>query len=243
LDKGRRVATTDKGFGLLRVVFASIIGLLLGVSILLLLRRPHNRPGLEKEEVHARSSAGEQRPGVARTAAPPPRFITRPFADKSPLVSDPKSPDYDVVRLSRLAHLSFGTAFENEPRDPVFAPRREQMLRDTVEADLASVHAASRLLSVECKSATCKLLFAGKDLDEARWGSMIMQYTATGSALEPGTPYMKDGTVISPVFVGFKAEDRPNDAWAKTYPKQRAEHLARAHSHPPPANWPPVPPQ
>ncbi len=197
---------------------------------------------MDKQQVNARTSAPERKAGVARTAEPPPRFISRPFTAKSsPLVSDPHSPDYDPVRLSQLAHLSFGSAFEKEPRDPVFAPAREQMLKETVEADLASVHATSRLLEVECKSATCKLLFAGKDLDEARWGSMIMQYTATGSALEPGTPYYKDGEVISPVFVAFKPEDRPNDAWAKTYPKQRAEHLRRAHADRLPANWPPVP--
>src|SRR3954469_15763627 len=141
--------------GVLRGVAASTIGLLLGVVILLLLRRSRDPHGMEKQEASSRNPAAERKAAAVRTAAPPPRFIPPPFADRAPLISDPRSPDYDVVRLSRLAHLSFGPAFEKEPRDPVFAPAREQMLKETVEADLASVHAASRLLTVECKSATC----------------------------------------------------------------------------------------
>jgi hypothetical protein len=165
-----------------------------------------------------------------------------PLADNPPLTTDPRSPDYDVIKLTRSAKLSLVRAFETEPRDPVFAPAREQMLRETVEADLTSVYARARLASVECRSATCKLVFAGKTMEEARWGSLILRYTAPANAVQPGSPLQENDEFIVSTYVAYDAENRAHAVWAQTYARQREANLARWRARPVPDGFPPVPP-
>jgi len=236
-----------QGIGMLRILSASTIGLVLGLTILFALHRLRGPHKLAENEVAPTRLATERK--VDRTQnqqapprAAPPRFTPGPFLEDSSVTTDPRSPDYDPVKLSRLTNMSLGTAFDKEPRDPLWAPAREQMLKETNEADLASVHASARLLNVECKSATCKLVFVGKSLEESRWGSIIMQYTAAGNAIQPGKPRRKDGEVFSTVFVAYDAENRDPAVWARTHKKQREENLNRWRSKPVPPGYPPPPP-
>lgn len=229
---------------MLRIV-ASTIGLLLGVVVLLVLHVLRGPQKTVASEVPAGYSTTERevvgRSQNQQPPPPPPRFAPPPSLDNSSVTTDPRSRDYDALKLVLLTGTSVSTVFDKEPRDPHFAPQREQMLREITEADLLSARAAARLLKVECKSATCKLTFVGKSPDETAWGNILMHYTAVGDALQPGNSYVKDGDVYSPVFVVFNAENREHGVWTKNYAKMRETYLASRRSLPVPAGFPAVP--
>jgi hypothetical protein len=227
---------------MLRMASASTLGFLLGVAILLVLHGVRRRREVATHEQAQKPFATARKVGPPHPS-PPPRFVPGPFLEGPSVTSDPRSPDYDPVKLSFLTGMSLGTAFSRETRDPLFAPAREQMLRATSEADLASIHATARLEEVECKSSTCKLVFVARSLEEAGWGSILLQYTAAGGAISPGKPYRgADGDVFLTVFVAYEPGQRDHQTWAQLYKKRREENLSRRRSKPTLPGFPPPPP-
>jgi hypothetical protein len=227
---------------MLRIVSGSIIGLLLGAAILVVLLRLRSPQRSPEQEAPEGPAATEWKVDKAQFQPAPPKLIPGQSSTKPAITTDPRSPDYDVVKLSRLAVMSLDTAFDKEPRDALWAPAREQMLKETYERDLARIQATSRLLTAECKSATCQLVFAGKSLEDASGGSLLMQFTAAGNAVQPGKPYRKDGEVFLPVFVGYDAENRDPAAWTRNHAQLRKTHLDLWRSRPLPAGLPALPP-
>jgi hypothetical protein len=227
---------------MLRIVSASIIGLLLGAAILVARHYLRGPRRLAEQQGAEGPLATEWKVDRAQHQQAPPKFIPGPRFEKSSVTTDPRSPDYDVIKLSKMSIMSLDTAFDKEPRDAIWAPPREQMLKETYEKDLASIQASSRLLTAECKSATCQLVFAGKSLEQAAEGSLLMQFTAAGNAVQPGRPYRKDGEVFLPVFVGYDAENRDPTAWARNHAKLRKTQLDLWRSRPLPPELPALPP-
>jgi hypothetical protein len=157
------------------------------------------------------------------------------------LVTDQNLPGYDVVRLIEATDASVVAIFEGETRDGSWAPARESALKKIVSRDLEGVGAKAELAATECHHSTCKLLFAGSTLEEARWGSILMQYATLGSFTEPAQPYRRDGRVYLPVYVAFHPEERGEQTWSDYYQQKRRAQLDRWRRVPPRPGYPPVP--
>src|SRR5262249_41911866 len=111
-------------------------------------------------------------PNVGPFKALPPRLRTQARV----LVTDQNDPAYDAYQLVTVLDTSVATVFDSETRDLKWAPVREAAIAAIVERDLTNVQAHSRLVRTECHHSTCEMLFEGPTLEEARWGSILLQY-------------------------------------------------------------------
>jgi hypothetical protein len=232
-----------------RVIAAIGLGVVLGVLGLLLWR-----PG-QTAASHAGQSDLARSPAVTSDEDPPsaptPRAgARRPFkalpanliSGAPSLVTNQNDPSYDAYRLIKVLDISVATAFDSEKRDPTWAPQREKAITATIERDLQNVKANSRLVKTECHHSTCEMLFEGPTLEDARWGSLLIQYAPLGAITEPGQPVERDGKVYLPVFVALQPQERANEGWEQIYQMERKAQLAiRRQGGPPVPGLPPYP--
>jgi hypothetical protein len=142
----------------IKLTFAlAVIAGLIGLPLLGIRHRPES-PAARRESAAPPPPA----PRTGRTPAsghraplPPPRFLAAP-ALPGESVLDPRSPGYDPVMAIRQGGRSLSELFAQEPRDPLWAPAREQQMRDVLSEPL--VKAGSRIASAECRSFSCKLV-------------------------------------------------------------------------------------
>jgi hypothetical protein len=225
-----------------RVLCAVVAGLALGALGLWFLSSGKTLDSLGVAAAEAESSV----PGAPFDRSPPRSRSVRPF---QPLPSAPPSvvtnqndPSYDVFRLIKVLDISVATAFDHEQRDPAWAPLRERAITTVVQRDLQNVKANARLVRTECRHATCEMLFEGPTLEEARWGSLLVQYAPLAAMTEPGQPVQRDGKVYLPVFLAMQPEERPNEGWEPIYQQERKAQLAmRRQGGPPRPGFPPYP--
>jgi len=231
-----------------RAATAVTIGLVAGAAASIFLLRPARNPPPSPSRSQEQGQPSPPGPQGARATLPS-AVRARPFKPLAPaprvsngLVTDQNDPGYDVTQVVKVLDVTVAAAFDSETRDPRWAPRREQYITDIVGRDLQSVQARAELVSTECRHSTCQLVFAGPTLEEAGWGSLLIQYATLGVFTEPGQPVQDGDRVYLPVFVAVHPDERSNDGWQEYYAHKRKVFLAdrRQRPHPGP-HYPPVP--
>lgn len=159
-----------------------VLGLLvLGLGSAMFGRTYAGRPANKAPLVAAAADVGSQTARAARPRqAEVPRFVTY----ENPK-GDPRSPEYDPSSLvqhgERLTNL-----FEREPRDEKWAAAMERAMLAPVTGDLKAVIPGIDNVTIECKTAVCKLRWTTQGeptkVEDARVNAVLTQVYG-GSAL------------------------------------------------------------
>jgi hypothetical protein len=204
------------------------VGVLLGVLGKLAFRRaevadpagdsPAGKPAL------VQGSAGERK---ASNQSRIPGFVTT-----KPLDRVPGSPGYDPVRFMSVMPVT--DLFDQEPRDPVWAPAMEQGLLAMLKRDLARLQAA-RDVAVECRTTGCRFSWNPDDDPNLKTLNFLIQlYSGAGSGggrrLGYLVSFFKGGTLSEvatddPPTLLAALQKRRDERLAVVRKREKAGHL------------------
>jgi hypothetical protein len=143
------------------------VALTAAVAGVLLIARRHRSaapPDRGGEESASSAPTGAPAPTVVGQGTPMhdlkapsniPRFVVQKPPDGG---VDPRWADHIDVSLLRTRPQAALRAFREEPRDPNWAPAREQRILDVRGKDLAR-YPGAQLLTVECRRVSCETVF------------------------------------------------------------------------------------
>jgi hypothetical protein len=145
------------------------LALIAALAGVLLMARRHRSavppdPTVAESASESSGPAGAPSPAVGGQGTPMhgleapaniPRFVVQKPPDGG---VDPRWADHIDASLLRARPQAALLAFRAEPRDPNWAPRREERIRDVRGKDLAR-YPGAQLLTVECRQVSCETVF------------------------------------------------------------------------------------
>ncbi len=116
-------------------------------------------------------------------ALPPPEFT--PGGQPAEVETVPGSPFYDPTRL--MAIMSANAIFEQEPRVTPWAQTMESSLQSQLARELPTLVPGATLVSVECKTTTCKVTWQPTSTSDNGKLHMFMKALYMGSGAGSGS--------------------------------------------------------
>jgi hypothetical protein len=139
----------------------------LGVVAALLIRRscaepaPHLEPDRPIEKVRASATSR----GPIPSPLLPTRGVIEERRNAADVVADtdPTSKRYDPIVLNRVTNMSPSDLWRKEPRDPLFAPVREDALKARIVERLRKRISYEADVNVSCHTSSCEVTVQGHD--------------------------------------------------------------------------------
>ena len=147
-----------------RMVFAVVLLSAAAVTVLLFWAARRDRSSLDERRSGGPTDGVTKKLTAERRArtAPgvtPARSVSIPFSpapEPGSLPTDPEDPDYDPYVLVRALNMDAKTLFEQEKRDPIWAPAVETRINKALRGDFGTCFPSREpVVKQECRLSTC----------------------------------------------------------------------------------------
>lgn len=128
-------------------------------------------------------------------ATPPAVAASRRSARGRPSILTPGSADYDPFTAARVFDLDTFELFEEEPRDPAFADRRERFLLDTLGGVLRRQVEGLALDGLECRATACRVRVVVPEAEQP-WAERVLGFLRWCHQRTTRSSWSPDGVVI-----------------------------------------------
>lgn len=172
-----------------------------------------------------------------------PHFTSAFIPSPAAVVNDPRSKEYDAVKLQEVSGASWRQVFLREPRHPDFAPFVERRLNHYLGHDLKASGAAARILGVECRSRVCEVTLEADDKNAMNVALHALQMTPISNVFSMGAETAPGVRILTYAWEG---NERKVTEWLLAYPNLRAKALEEKREivagQGLPPGFPPIPP-
>lgn len=220
------------------------LALALGVCGALALRalRPAAAIGQTDRVTTARDRTVAAAPSEVQGARQPPALI--PVAPGPTLQADPQAPDYDVIKLAKVAEMGFDQIHAAEPRDATWAPAMEARVGEIARKDFETAGIAGQVREITCKTMVCKVVLEAPDATSLTQAQRLFEISNVATAVTLGGKQRGPGESLV-LYVAFEKQWRDVDQNAEVYPlfrKLKLEKLRAMRAGRTPApDEPPIP--